>query len=180
MADGGAIAFFTFAIGLAISALSTIRRAVRFRVMGWRLDDILKRDLAWQLGVGTSMGLILFARAANLGEVVRGQVWWILATSIPAVAGVLVYAYFELFVIESTLQRELPMSIPVFIMDKDNRLHLAVGAPHEVPEETVRNRYRRSEDVPAKAVRCQQCFGSMTVVEASEAAEEGREKAEEE
>lgn len=64
---------------------------------------LLNRDLLWGGGVSISFGLITVIRFLPPDTriaLTQGNVAWAVLTSVPACIGVLVYAYYEFFVIE--------------------------------------------------------------------------------
>jgi hypothetical protein len=77
---------------------------LRYRLAQQKPPLILYRDVIARLGLAIPFDAILFARAIReFGVDTTGLVanpWWIYGTSLPAVLGAAVYAYFELFIIE--------------------------------------------------------------------------------
>lgn len=102
------VAFAIFAIAIVIGALSTLARTVRFWRGGQGIPPILWRDLSVIGGLGLDMGLIFAARAFNLGPYLAGNVLWTGVTGFIGVQAAVVYAYFELFVIEKDPPTEGP------------------------------------------------------------------------
>jgi hypothetical protein len=109
--------FIVFAIALAIGAGATLIRVARYRVNGWDRPRLLTRDIQVIGGLALTVGSILFVRFLRTqGADVSGlatNVAWILFTTIPVLWSVVVYAWYELFVIErgaeqSYIERENP------------------------------------------------------------------------
>lgn len=106
-----------FAVALAIGAGATLSRVIRYRVNGWDRPKLLTRDIQVIGGLALTVGSILLVRFLRIrGVDVSGlatNVWWHLLTSIPGAWAVVVYAWYELFVIEradgrSYIERENP------------------------------------------------------------------------
>lgn len=98
------LAFGTFFLFLFIGTSSTLSRLVYYRSHGYRRPKLLIRD-AWMIGgFSLSFGLILIARVLRASGVdvssLSTNLLWTLATAIPAIIAVGVYAYFEVAVIE--------------------------------------------------------------------------------
>jgi hypothetical protein len=100
-------AFLIFTVALLLGAGATLARVVRYSVQGWHRPRLLTRDLFVIGGLALTVGTILAVRVARaLGADVTGlatSIPWILFTTIPVVVAVVVYAWFELFVIERGL-----------------------------------------------------------------------------
>lgn len=98
------IAVLSFWLFLVVGTVSVLARYTFYRTRGFRLPRLLTRDVVFMGGFALSFGLVLFARvlpeevATSLD--LRHSLPWALATAIPAVTAVGVFAYFELFVIE--------------------------------------------------------------------------------
>jgi hypothetical protein len=89
-----------FTLGLVLSTWRIAWRLVRFIQTGTPVPRLLPRDLTFFTGMLLPFLLILGARGLGLGEEVRGQLWWILLTGVPAVIAVGVFTFYEWFVIE--------------------------------------------------------------------------------
>lgn len=99
-----AVAFLVFTIALAAGAGATLARVIRYSVHGIPRPRLLTRDVQVIGGLALTMGTILAVRFLRvLGVDTAGlatNLWWILFTTIPVLWAVIVYAYYELVVIE--------------------------------------------------------------------------------
>ena len=99
-----AAAFVAFWVLLLIGTGSTLARYAYYRAHGFRRPKLLVRDAFLVGGFSISFGLILLVRvlrAAGLDTSgLATNPWWSLASSLPAIVAVAVYAYVEVFVIE--------------------------------------------------------------------------------
>lgn len=88
--------------GLFVGAATTLARVLFYRAQGRPRPDLLTRDILVYGGLAISFGIIAAVRFLPLEErqALAGNVLWAVVTSIPAAFGVLVYCYYELFVIE--------------------------------------------------------------------------------
>jgi hypothetical protein len=99
------VAGVLFLGGFVIGALTTLARVLYYRIHNIRRPRLLTRDVVVWGGLAVSFALISAVRflpAEVRMQFTAGNVGWALATSIPAVAAVLTYVYFELWVIERT------------------------------------------------------------------------------
>lgn len=105
---GGSI----FILGLLLSLVTTGGRVLYLVRQKRRRPELLYRDLVVMGGLAASFVLIASVRLLPpelRSAITSGNVLWAAATTLPAVVAVLVYLYFELFVIrrEGTNVREL-------------------------------------------------------------------------
>lgn len=92
-----------FVAGLAVSGVTiTIRLAVHLKA-GRRIPRLMPRDLALIIGLLLPFGAILTVRVFDIP--VAGNLLWTAVTGAAAVGGVLVFAYYEVFVIGTGLRR---------------------------------------------------------------------------
>ncbi len=99
-----------YALGLLLygslfltALLSTLSRAVRYQRMNWRAPRLLLRDIALLGGHGASILIALLIRYLGFpDDLITGATPWLLEGLIltPAIVGIGVYVYYELFVIE--------------------------------------------------------------------------------
>lgn len=96
--------FVAFSVFIALGAVTTTARLIRYWRKNSRPPLLLYRDVVARLSLAIPFGAILGARIVrNLLHFDDGFTrtwWWALATGIPAVIGAAIYLYFELFVIE--------------------------------------------------------------------------------
>lgn len=105
--DLEAVFFVTFVSLLLAGLLRTVARLLEYVHARKPIPVILWRDVLSRGGTGFPLALILVVRATDHIPVVSGQLWWVIVTSVPAIFGAGVYAYFEFFVID---KREDPWS----------------------------------------------------------------------
>ena len=88
--------------GLFLGAATTFARVLFYRAQGRERPELLTRDILTYGGLAISFGIISAVRLLPLDQrqALSGNVLWAVATSIPAALGVLVYCWFEIFVIE--------------------------------------------------------------------------------
>jgi hypothetical protein len=91
---------FLFVAGVLAGAMTTLGRVAAYRRQGVTLPKLLVRDAIVFTGFSVTIALILMVRALGAGPLVVGQVWWLLATSIPCLVSVFTYLYVEVFVID--------------------------------------------------------------------------------
>lgn len=99
-----AAALVSFFALLFVGAGSTLARVAYYRVWNFHRPRLLTRDLFLVGGFALSFGAILVVRALRaIGFDTAGlasNVWWSLGTALPALVGMAVYVYFEIWVIE--------------------------------------------------------------------------------
>lgn len=88
-----------YVIGLVIAAASLVARALRYRRARWPMPRLLVRDLVLILGLALPFGggLVL---SRVFGIALGENAAWVIVTGAMAVAGIWVFVYNELFVIE--------------------------------------------------------------------------------
>lgn len=98
------ISFAAFFLLLTVGTISTLSRVAYYKAHGFRRPRLLVRDANMIAGFSVSFGLILAVRVFRAyGFDVSGlatSLAWVVGSSAPAIWAVLVYAYFEAFVIE--------------------------------------------------------------------------------
>lgn len=106
-----AAAFLVWWVFVLIGFVSTATRVAYYRAKGYRMPLLLFRDVSLFGGLATSFGLILGARASDLATLInlRDSIVWSLLTVLPALYGVAVFVYFEVFVIEKGDNRRSEM-----------------------------------------------------------------------
>jgi hypothetical protein len=93
-----------FTIFVTIGAITTTARLIRYRRIHADVPLILWRDVIARNSLALPFIAIMVVRAmratgSDVSDLVEG--WpWVLFTSLPAVIGAAIYAYFELFIIE--------------------------------------------------------------------------------
>lgn len=92
------VAFVVFTVLLAIGAVSTLVRAVRYAHAGQTWPRLLIRDLILIGGLGLDFALILGVRFSGIS--LRGNVPWVVVTSLLAIVSIGTYVWFELRIIE--------------------------------------------------------------------------------
>lgn len=101
--------FVVFLLLLLIGVVSTAMRYVRYHRRRINPPLLLKRDVALLVGLAVPFVLIAAVRAFSLQPLVSpdGQphLWYLLVTGIPPIAGLAVYCWYELFVIERKRRR---------------------------------------------------------------------------
>ncbi len=92
-----ATALLLFALGLAFGAGSTIARMLRFRSRRIPQPRLIWRDV----GVFGLLALAFLLIAINraLGWQFTFHLWWVVFTSVIAVAAIGIYDYYEIFVV---------------------------------------------------------------------------------
>lgn len=90
---------FAYVIGLAIASVSLIRRVSRYVRSGWRVPTLLWRDVLLIVGLAIPFGGGLVVGRV-LGVPLGDNPLWVIPTGALAVAGIWVFVYNELFVIE--------------------------------------------------------------------------------
>lgn len=105
-----AVILFTFVILLAIGAVSTALRALRYRRLGIQRPVLLNRDRDLLIGLAFPFLLIAIVRAFGLQPLINDEagqphIWWLLLTGIPPIYALARYDYFELRVIERVERR---------------------------------------------------------------------------
>lgn len=99
-----AIAFAVFVIALVIGAGATLARFIRYHVQGWPRPKLLTRDVLVIGGLAIAAGALLTVRMMRAIGVditsLSTNLLWVALTTIPPVGAFVVYAYFEVFVIE--------------------------------------------------------------------------------
>lgn len=109
--------FWAFWVFLFVGAISTFARIGYYRAHGYRRPKLLVRDVVVIGGFALSFGLVLVARAASAAGYdtsgLTDNLLWTLATGIPALAAVAVYAYFEIFIIERGVNIDQDHSAPM-------------------------------------------------------------------
>lgn len=88
-----------FTVLVVVGALKTLERAVWRVRHGYRIPELLWRDLAGWGGLAWAFVAIFAARALELGPTLAANPVWTYATSIPPIFGAAVYVYCEFFVI---------------------------------------------------------------------------------
>lgn len=99
-----AVAFFGFLIPLLLGAGVTLARVVSYRLSGDTMPRLLVRDAQVIGGFAVTCGLLFSVRVLRAAGVdVSGLAtspWWIVVTAGPAIWAVVVWAWYEIFVIE--------------------------------------------------------------------------------
>lgn len=99
-----AIAFFCFLVPLLVGAGATLTRVVSYRLAGDPMPRLLIRDAQVIGGFAVTTGLLFSVRILRaVGADTSGlatNLGWVLATIVPAIWAVVVYAWFEIVVIE--------------------------------------------------------------------------------
>jgi hypothetical protein len=91
---------FALIVGLLLTiTLSVSARAVRWYRQHKNPPILLYRDLFGFTGLSTSVLMTSAARASDIPPQYLKTIPWLIATSIPAILGLVVFLYFELFVI---------------------------------------------------------------------------------
>lgn len=93
------IVLFSFVSCLFVGTLTTVIRAAGLRLRNRAMPRLLKRDVLVLVGLSVSFQLIAMSRVFGWSQYVVGQLWWSIVTGVPAVFAVVVYVYYELFVI---------------------------------------------------------------------------------
>lgn len=88
-----------FILLLAIGAITTFARVIYLRRQSHALPRLLIRDVLFFFGFSWTVVVILVVRAIGAPPGLGDQLWWVLLTSVPPIVSLLVYCYFELFVI---------------------------------------------------------------------------------
>lgn len=90
-----------FVLLLAVGASTTAARVIDLYRRKVARPVLLGRDLVLIVGLAWPFAAILLIRAGGpaASDLVRGQLWWTLLTSIPPIVAVAVYDWFELRVI---------------------------------------------------------------------------------
>lgn len=96
------VVFLVWWLFVLVGFVSTASRVAYYRAKGFRMPLLLFRDVSLFAGLAISFGLIIGARAVDLALVInlRDSLAWSVLTSAPALYGVAVFVYFEVFVIE--------------------------------------------------------------------------------
>jgi len=107
-----AVAFGLFWVFLIVGGLTTLGRLMFYRTRRHPRPKLLVRDAILVGGLSWSFGLILLVRALD-ATWLRDNLIWVIATDVPAIIAVGVYAYYELFVIErgANARRDYPLGV---------------------------------------------------------------------
>lgn len=96
----GTIGLFLFT-SLLMAALIRLGVRIRnYRREGLRVPDIARRDFWFLVGLGTPFVGLFVIRTFGLKDL-GTNLWWLLGTTILAVSGMFVWAYYEFRIIES-------------------------------------------------------------------------------
>lgn len=107
-----AVILFVFVLLLAIGAISTVARTLRYRRAAIRRPVLLNRDRDLLLGLAIPFVLIAVVRAFSLQWLVndsatgQSHIWWLLVTGVPPIYAVARYDWYELRVIERHTPRQ--------------------------------------------------------------------------
>lgn len=93
------VGFFVFVALTIIGTISTVARAGRYARWNVAPPRLLFRDTCLFVGLSIPFVVVFAARVFGISEEARRTIPWIIATLVPAIFGVGVYVYFELFVI---------------------------------------------------------------------------------
>jgi hypothetical protein len=87
-------------VGLLVAAFASVGgRYLDLRRSGQRVPMLLYRDMAFLGLMCVPFVMILGARWLDVGPMLAGEMWWVVATSTPAVGALVVWLLFESFVV---------------------------------------------------------------------------------
>lgn len=99
------IVLLLFTAGLVATTFAIGRRIRAYYKEGMRPPLLAWRDMALVASLAFPFLLILIVRAFGLANVVVGHWWWSVITGLPAIIGVMQFAYVEYFIIEQHSSR---------------------------------------------------------------------------
>lgn len=122
------VVLVVFVVAVVIGAIRTYVRAISYTSKGLPIELILKRDLMFMTGVTIPIVLIFYARASGQSDRLMFEWWYNFATSIPFLFAFLVYAYYEMFVID---RREVEDTLTRMERKIDETMKVSTNAFHE-------------------------------------------------
>jgi len=100
----GTIGLFLFTSLLVAALVRLVIRVRNYHRERLSVPDIAKRDLWFLVGLGTPFVGLFVIRTFGLKDL-GTNLWWLLGTTVLAVSGMFVWAYYEFRVIESDRDR---------------------------------------------------------------------------
>ncbi len=100
----GTIGLFLFTSLLVAALARLVVRIRNYRREGLRVPDIAKRDFWFLVGLGTPFVGLFIIRTFGLKDL-GTNLWWLLGTTVLAVSGMFVWAYYEFRIIERDKDR---------------------------------------------------------------------------